>query len=146
MFCSVKPVAPNSKRLGNTERLDKFIVPMIYFYSKVVSSGHFHAFHFVYLPLEYVPTIPPHSTYVMVELKRSQKILWFSKIPPAWTHGGIWVEIIPLFLCRSWHQDSIKKFVDWVTFKNDLIIIYCYSHNDLVEMALSTERARARVV
>ena len=34
--------------------------------SKVVSSGHFHAFHVVFVPQEYVPTIPLHSTYVMV--------------------------------------------------------------------------------
>ena len=32
----------------------------------VVSDGHFHVFHVVFDPLEYVPTRPPHSTYVKV--------------------------------------------------------------------------------
>ena len=31
----------------------------------VVSIGHFHAIHVVFVPLEYVPAIPPHSTYVI---------------------------------------------------------------------------------
>ena len=31
-----------------------------------VSSGPFLAFHVVFVPLEYIPTIPPHSTYVIV--------------------------------------------------------------------------------
>ena len=46
----------------------------------VVSSGPFHAFHVVFLPLEYIPTIPPHSTYVIVvsyflKSKRARNIL-----------------------------------------------------------------------
>ena len=32
----------------------------------VVSNGSFHAFHVVFLPLEYIPSIPPHFTYVVV--------------------------------------------------------------------------------
>ena len=28
--------------------------------------GHFCAFCFVFVPLEYVPNVPPHSTYVIV--------------------------------------------------------------------------------
>ena len=31
----------------------------------VVSIGRFAAFYFVLVPLEYVPTIPPHSTFVL---------------------------------------------------------------------------------
>ena len=34
------------------------------FYTKVVSSESFHAFYVVFFPLEYITTIPPHSTYV----------------------------------------------------------------------------------
>ena len=34
--------------------------------SSTVSSGPFRAFHVVFIPLEYIPTIPPHSTYVIV--------------------------------------------------------------------------------
>ena len=34
--------------------------------SPVVSSGHSHAFYVVYVLLEYVPTIPPHSTHFIV--------------------------------------------------------------------------------
>ena len=30
----------------------------------VVSSGPFQAFHVVFVPLEYIPTMPPHSTYI----------------------------------------------------------------------------------
>ena len=36
------------------------------FDSLVVSSGCFHAFHVIFVPLEYIPTIHPHSTYVIV--------------------------------------------------------------------------------
>ena len=32
----------------------------------VVYSGSFHAFHVVFFPLEYIPTILPHSEYVIV--------------------------------------------------------------------------------
>ena len=32
----------------------------------VVSSGHFHAFCVIFVPLDYIPTEPPHSTYVKV--------------------------------------------------------------------------------
>ena len=32
----------------------------------VVSIGHCRAFYVVLDPLEYIPTIPPHSTYVIV--------------------------------------------------------------------------------
>ena len=32
----------------------------------VVSSGPFRAVHVVFLPLEYIPSVPPHSTYVIV--------------------------------------------------------------------------------
>ena len=31
-----------------------------------VSSGRFHAFHVIFVPLEYVPTIPPRYTYARV--------------------------------------------------------------------------------
>ena len=32
----------------------------------VVSSCHFSCFYVIFVPLEYVPTIPPHSTFVIV--------------------------------------------------------------------------------
>ena len=32
----------------------------------VVSSGHSRAFYVVFVPLEYIPSIPPHSTYIIV--------------------------------------------------------------------------------
>ena len=32
----------------------------------VVSLGHSHSFYVVFVPLEYVPSIPPHYTYVIV--------------------------------------------------------------------------------
>ena len=46
----------------------------------VASSGHFHAFHVVFVPLEYIPTIPPHSTYIIVlsyfsEVKTARYVL-----------------------------------------------------------------------
>ena len=49
-------------------------------YDRVVSSGHFHAFHVVFVPLEYIPTIPPHSTYIIVlsyfsEVKTARYVL-----------------------------------------------------------------------
>ena len=33
--------------------------------TKVVSIGHSHTFYVVFVPLEYVPTIPPHSSCVI---------------------------------------------------------------------------------
>ena len=33
---------------------------------RVVSSGHFGALFVLFFPLNYIPTIPPHSTYVIV--------------------------------------------------------------------------------
>ena len=35
-------------------------------YSWVVSIDYFHAFYVIFVPLEYIPSIPPHSTYVIV--------------------------------------------------------------------------------
>ena len=32
----------------------------------VVSSGYFHAFHVVFFLLEYILSVPPHSTYIIV--------------------------------------------------------------------------------
>ena len=32
--------------------------------------GRFHAFHVAFIPLEFIPTIPPNSTYVIVFVKR----------------------------------------------------------------------------
>ena len=43
----------------------------------VVSSGHFHAFYIIFVALEYVLTIPPHSTHVIV------KFSYFSKVERA---------------------------------------------------------------
>ena len=37
----------------------------------VVSIGHFPAFYVVFVPLEYISTIPPHSNYVIVFVKRN---------------------------------------------------------------------------
>ena len=34
--------------------------------AQVVSSGSFHAFYVILFPLEYIPSIPPHSKYVIV--------------------------------------------------------------------------------
>ena len=34
----------------------------------VVSGGPFHAVRVVFLPLEYILSVPPHSTYVIVDL------------------------------------------------------------------------------
>ena len=34
--------------------------------SGVVSIGHSPAFYVVFVPLEYIPSIPSHSTYVIV--------------------------------------------------------------------------------
>ena len=39
----------------------------------VVSSGPFHAFHVVFLPLEYILAIPPHSTFVIVFVAKERK-------------------------------------------------------------------------
>ena len=33
---------------------------------RVVSSGRFHAFHVIFVPLEYVPTVSPYSAHVIV--------------------------------------------------------------------------------
>ena len=41
-------------------------VSHVLFETVVVSIGHFAAFYVVLVPLEYIPTIPPHSTYVIV--------------------------------------------------------------------------------
>ena len=38
-------------------------LPMSYL---VVASGRFLAFHVVFVALEYIPTIPPHTAYVIV--------------------------------------------------------------------------------
>ena len=32
----------------------------------VISIGHSPAFYVLFVPLEYIPSIPPHSTYVIV--------------------------------------------------------------------------------
>ena len=37
----------------------------------VVSIGHFAAFYVVLVPLEYIPTLPPHFTYVIVFVKEN---------------------------------------------------------------------------
>ena len=34
--------------------------------NEVVSSGHSRAFYVVFVPLKYILSMPPHSTYVIV--------------------------------------------------------------------------------
>ena len=45
------------------------------------------------------------------------------KFNPEGTCGSIWPEVVPIFFCCSWHQNGIKKFVNRVVSKNDLIIV-----------------------
>ena len=40
----------------------------------VVFIGHSHAFFVVYVPLEYIQSIPPHSTYVIVYFVGARKM------------------------------------------------------------------------
>ena len=42
------------------------------------------------------------------------------KINPEGTRGPIGPEEVSSFLCRSWHQNDIKKFVNCVVLKNDI--------------------------
>ena len=45
---------------------DLFHLCVFFSCSPVVSIGRFRAFYVVFVPLEYVPTIPPHSTFAIV--------------------------------------------------------------------------------
>ena len=40
--------------------------PLITKKIQVVSNSHSHVFYAVFVPLEHIPSIPPHSTYVIV--------------------------------------------------------------------------------
>ena len=37
----------------------------------VVSIGHSRAFNVALVPLEYIPSVPPHSTYIIVFVKKN---------------------------------------------------------------------------
>ena len=45
---------------------------------QVVSIGHFPAFYVVLVQLEYIPTIPPHSTHLIVLLKEIHRLIFTS--------------------------------------------------------------------
>ena len=46
----------------------------------------------------------------------------FVKIDTDGTCGPIWMELVPIFLSWSWHLICIKKVVNKVILKSDLII------------------------
>ena len=46
--------------------LQQIIADSHFIFHLVVSIGRFPAFYVVLVPLEYIPSIPPHSTYVIV--------------------------------------------------------------------------------
>ena len=47
----------------------------------------------------------------------------FCKINPEGPCGPIGLEVVPIFLCRSWHQNNVKKFVNRVIFRNDILFV-----------------------
>ena len=59
-FCKCKN---NTVTITITDKYQKHPKTGLY---GVVSIGHFPTFYVVFVPLEYVPTIPPHSTCVIV--------------------------------------------------------------------------------
>ena len=66
---------------------------------KVVSSGSFHAFHVFFLPLVYIPSVPPHSTNIIINnwkerpqlslAKQDKTVLTSSTNVRSFNNGGI---------------------------------------------------------
>ena len=56
IMCVCERERENGKKFEKIERTK---------YVAVVTSGRFHALDVVFVPLEYIPSIPPHSTYVI---------------------------------------------------------------------------------
>ena len=69
-FLSNKMAAWSSKCLGNYWGWGTC------FTWKVVSIRRFAAFYVVFVPLEYIPTIPPHSTFVIVFVREIHRLIF----------------------------------------------------------------------
>ena len=82
-------------------------------------------------------------TYNIVN-KRTRNIKFLLKnilICSAGSRPPIWLEVVTFFLCWSWHQNSVKKIVNWVTFKNDLLI----AEKNVTPKSLSCQIFRKKV-
>ena len=46
--------------------------------TRVVSSGHSPAFYVLFVPLEYVPTLPTHTKYVIINGEENERPKWLN--------------------------------------------------------------------
>ena len=97
--------------------LSEYWTPKIW----VVSIGFFHEFYVISIPLEYVPFIPPHSAYVLVNGFNWFRINFAALLSPAPTNA----------CCKKWYTSILLFSLPFLLKTQDSLLAYLLVHAKL---------------